>query len=312
MAAIRSNRTSPANRRSTQVRNGTEPNSGSSSWVVSSANRWFWSASHSASGGRRRGEPDQVGERRQMALAHHRRDGRGVDDLAEQLVDQHRLVGRQGGGRGRGQAQHGRVGQQLEELAEQSPPHLEQVMALVEHQRDRAGLLQGAHERLAVGMEPVELRGRPSAPPGRRPARRRRRPATGRSARSPASPGRGRCRPRRGLAPLGVGRTRASRAPTVPGSPCWGRARPPDDPRGGSSRGRPGSCRLPGAAPPRPVADPGSAHRRAPPVPPAGGAAAGAGRPGPAKSAVTGHRPPAAASARARRSATIRSGSSAE
>ena len=109
--------------------------------------------------GRRCGQPDQVGERRQVALAHHRRDRCGVDDVTEQLVDQHGLVGAQGGGRGRGQAEHGGVGQQLQELAQQPAPDLEEVVALVEDQRDRPGLLERAHQRLAVGVQAVELRG---------------------------------------------------------------------------------------------------------------------------------------------------------
>ncbi len=46
---MRANGTSPAKRRSTQDRNGTEPNSGSSSSVVSSAKRRLWSPSQSTS-----------------------------------------------------------------------------------------------------------------------------------------------------------------------------------------------------------------------------------------------------------------------
>ena len=48
-AAIRANGTSPWNRRSAQTRNGFDPNAGSSSWVVSSANRSACPASQSAS-----------------------------------------------------------------------------------------------------------------------------------------------------------------------------------------------------------------------------------------------------------------------
>ena len=160
LAAIRANGTSPANRRSAQIRNGMEPNV-----RVEQLGRQLGEALGLAGqplrlGRRRRGQPDQVHERRQVALAHDRRDRCGVDDVAEQLG----RPGRPGRGRAcpagsrSGPARSPRAA--LEDLGEQPPPDLEQVVALVEHQRDRPGLLQRRDQGPAVLVEAVQLRGR--------------------------------------------------------------------------------------------------------------------------------------------------------
>ena len=77
--------------RSSQTRNGDEPNAGSVSAVVSSAKRSTASPSQSPSSAVGVGQPGQLGERREVALADHGRDRRAEGDGAEQLVDQRGL-----------------------------------------------------------------------------------------------------------------------------------------------------------------------------------------------------------------------------
>ena len=152
---------------------------------------------------RRGGQPGQLDERRQVADLDHRRDRDPVERRAEQLVDEERLVGGERLGRGRGEPEHQRVGQLVEQLADQAAPHLEQVVALVEDQQQRPAVLERLQlldERAAVLVQPVQQdcqrlgtsdggRPVPRLEPWvscrrRRPRRRGRRPrAPGRSAR---------------------------------------------------------------------------------------------------------------------------------
>ena len=106
----------------------------------------------------RGGEPGELRERRQVALAHHGRDARGEQRRPEQLVDQCLLVLGQGARWGRGEPEHEGVRQLVEHFLEQPAPHLEQVVTLVEHQGEVADLLEPLDEGSAVGVEPVEKR----------------------------------------------------------------------------------------------------------------------------------------------------------
>ena len=106
----------------------------------------------------RGGEPGELDVRRQVADLDHGRDARAVERRPEQLVDQQRLVGRQRLGRRRGQAEHHRVGQLVEQLAQQPAPDLEQVVALVEDQQQRPGGLELLDERVAVVVQAGEQR----------------------------------------------------------------------------------------------------------------------------------------------------------
>ena len=133
------------------------------SWVISSWNRAASSASQSFSCGVGRREPGELDVRRQVADLDHGRDARAVERRAEQLVDQQRLVGRERLGRRRGQAEDHRVGQLVEQLAQQPAPDLEQVVALVEHEQQRPGGAQLLDERLAVVVQAGEQRAGPAA-----------------------------------------------------------------------------------------------------------------------------------------------------
>ena len=109
---------------------------------------------------RRGGQPGQLDERRQVADLDHRRDRDPVERRAEQLVDEERLVGGERLGRGRGEPEHQRVGQLVQQLPDQPAPHLEQVVALVEDQQQRPGGFELLDERAAVLVQPVQQRRR--------------------------------------------------------------------------------------------------------------------------------------------------------
>ena len=109
--------------------------------------------------GRRR-EPGQLDVRRQVTDLDDGRDARAVERRPEQLVDQQRLVRAQRLRRRRRQAEHHRVRELVEQLAQQPAPDLEQVVALVEHEQQRPGRLELLDERPAVLVEPREERAR--------------------------------------------------------------------------------------------------------------------------------------------------------
>lgn len=102
---------------------------------------------------RGRGEPGQFGERGQVALRHQRRDARLVGDRAEEPV--HALGLRDGEqcGRRGGQSQNPGIGQVGDDLVEQPAPHLQQVMALVQDDREGARIVQSLHQGGPVGMQ---------------------------------------------------------------------------------------------------------------------------------------------------------------
>ena len=106
--------------------------------------------------GRRGGQPGELRERRQVPLAHDGRDAHGEHRLAEELVDELPLVLRQRLGRRGGEPEHERLRQLVEHLLQEPAPHLEQVVALVEDQRQVADLLEPVDQRLTVGVQPVE------------------------------------------------------------------------------------------------------------------------------------------------------------
>ncbi len=86
----------------------------------------------------RRCQPGQLGERSQRRRAHRRRDRGRVSDGSEQLAHEACLVTVENLRRGGGQAEDERLGQVVEHFGQEPPPHLEEVMALVQDDRDRA------------------------------------------------------------------------------------------------------------------------------------------------------------------------------
>ena len=143
---------------SSQPKNDVEPYAGSLSAVVSSANRSPCVGEPLVLGWRRRGQPGELGERCEVPLADHGRDADAEDDVAEQLVDEPLLVRGQGARRRRGEAEHEGVRQLDEQLLEQPAPDLQQVVALVEDQREVADRLEPLDERAAVRVQGVQQR----------------------------------------------------------------------------------------------------------------------------------------------------------
>jgi len=104
------------------------------------------------------GQPRQLREWGQVTLAYDGGDRRAVDGLAEQRVHERRLVAGQRLGGRRGEAEDDGVRQLVEHLGQQPSPHLQQVVALVQHQRQRAGRPHRLDEREAVGVQPGQQR----------------------------------------------------------------------------------------------------------------------------------------------------------
>jgi hypothetical protein len=91
-----------------------------------------------------------------MSLAHGGGDGGAEGDVAEQLVEQLGLRGVEHRRWGRGQSDDRRVGKTGDDLGQQPAPDLEQVVALVEDERDRSGSSQRGHQLPTVGVQPVD------------------------------------------------------------------------------------------------------------------------------------------------------------
>ena len=104
----------------------------------------------------RRGEPGQFRVRGEVAGADHRGDGGLIERLAEQLLDQGGLVGGERPRRRPGQSDHGGVRKSIKDLGQQPAPDLEQMVALVQDQRDRAGVTQRGDQRPAVVVQSVQ------------------------------------------------------------------------------------------------------------------------------------------------------------
>ena len=95
-----------------------------------------------------------------MAFLHHRRDRDAVEDAPEELVDEGALLAVEALGRCRGEGQDVGAVNGVEELGQQPPPHLEQVVALVEDEHQAWLCADSVEEGDAIGVKPVDDGGR--------------------------------------------------------------------------------------------------------------------------------------------------------
>lgn len=109
-------------------------------------------------GRRRRGQPDELVEGREVPLLDHRRHRDAVADRPEQTVNERALLAGEALGWGRGEGQDVGAVDGLEQLGEQPPPHLQQVVALVEHEHQPVLRPNPLEEGDAVGVQPVDDR----------------------------------------------------------------------------------------------------------------------------------------------------------
>jgi hypothetical protein len=106
------------------------------------------------------GQPDELVERREVALLHYCRDRHAVEDAAEELVHEGALFAGEALGRCRGERQDVRAVDDVEQLGEQPPPHLEQVVALVEDEHQPRLGTDPVEEGDPVGVQAVDDGGR--------------------------------------------------------------------------------------------------------------------------------------------------------
>src|SRR5699024_174806 len=97
----------------------------------------------------------QLRERGEVTVTDQRGDGCADDGFPEEPVDELLLCCGQAFCRGSGQTDDVGVGKISEDLVEQAPPHLEQVVTLVEQECERSCVVQGFHQGTAVGVQPV-------------------------------------------------------------------------------------------------------------------------------------------------------------
>lgn len=105
-------------------------------------------------------QPRHLGVRRQGALLHQGGDPRLVEDRTEERPGELGLAAGHRAWRCGREAEHHRLRQLVEDLAQQLAPHLQEVVTLVEDQGQRTGRPEGLDQRQSVLVEALDL-GRP-------------------------------------------------------------------------------------------------------------------------------------------------------